>query len=216
MYFGDHPVKASKWGVHLEGQWRRHDELLKWQQLLLRPGVNYAIHPNVTLTLGYGYITTHRYGEYPISVPFPEHRVFQQAQVSHKIKKVGTSHRFRLEQRLLGEMGVLPGGDRILTGYRHENRFRYMYRALIPIRGKWGIALYDEIMFNFGQNIGANRFDQNRAYAAVTYNLPQRSRLEIGFMEQTLQQRNGRIIENNHTFQVAIFSTMPFFGKSAN
>jgi hypothetical protein len=27
-------------------------------------------------------------------------------------------------------------------------------------------------------------------------------------MEQTLQQRNGRVIENNHTLMVSIFSTL--------
>ena len=24
-YFGDHPIGGSKWGAHLEGQYRRHD-----------------------------------------------------------------------------------------------------------------------------------------------------------------------------------------------
>jgi len=29
-YFGDHPIGGSKWGVHLEGQWRRHDVAARW------------------------------------------------------------------------------------------------------------------------------------------------------------------------------------------
>ncbi len=196
--------------MHLEGQWRRHDVVTRWQQLLIRPAVNYAIHPNVTLTFGYGYIATSRYGEYPVGVPFPEHRVFQQAQVVHKVGKVNMSHRYRLEQRELGELAVAPNGDRQHTRWRHENRFRYMYRVMIPIKGKFSVALYDEFFLNFGKNVAANVFDQNRAYAALAYQLPKQSRLEVGFMEQTLQQRNGRIFENNHTLMVSIFSTMPF------
>jgi len=209
-YFGDHPIGSSRWGAHLEGQWRRHDVATQWQQLLIRPAVNYSIHPNITLTAGYGYIATSRYGDFPVGVPFPEHRVFQQAQVVQKLGKVNTLHRYRLEQRELGEVAAGPTGERRLTGWRHENRFRYMYRALIPLKGKWSIALYDEIFVNFGKNVAANTFDQNRAYAALAYILPKKSRLEIGFMEQSLQQRNGRIIENNHTLMVSIFSAMPF------
>jgi len=209
-YFGDHPIGDSKWGAHIEGQWRRHDFTARWQQLLLRPAVNYAVHPNIMLTIGYGYIATSRYGEFPVGVPFPEHRVFQQAQVVQKIGRVNTSHRYRLEQRELGELSVGPNGDRTVTRWRHENRFRYMYRVMIPIKGKWSVALYDEIFVNFGKNVANNVFDQNRAYAALAYNLPGKSRLEVGFMEQTLQQRSGRVIENNHTFMVSIFSSMPF------
>jgi hypothetical protein len=73
--FSDHPMRNTKWGLHLEGQWRRHDIVTKWQQLLIRPAVNYTIHPNITLTVGYGFIATSRYGEYPVSAAFPEHRV---------------------------------------------------------------------------------------------------------------------------------------------
>jgi hypothetical protein len=214
-YFGDHPIGETKWGAHLEVQWRRHDVVTQWQQLLVRPAVNYSIHPNITLTAGYGYIATSRYGDIPVGVPFPEHRVFEQAQVSQKIGKVNTTHRYRLEQRELGEMSVAPNGDRTLVNWRHENRFRYMYRLLIPLKGKWSLALYDEIFINFGKNVANNTFDQNRAYAAIGYNLPKNSRIEIGYMEQSLQQRSGRVIENNHTLMVSLYSAMPF-GRRKN
>lgn len=200
MYFGDHPVRDTKWGVHLEGQWRRHDVAANWQQLLFRPAVNYQIHPNVSLTAGYAFVDTHRYGAYPVNRAFLEHRVFQQAQVVNKVGKVTMSHRYRLEQRFLGQNNE----------WRHENRFRYMVRLQIPIRGKWSMALYGEPMINFGKNVGANVFDQNRLYAAAVYQAHKHARLELGYLEQTLQQRNGRIFENNHTFQVAIFSNLPF------
>lgn len=212
-YFGDHPIAGSRWGVHLEGQWRRHDVLPRSQQLLLRPAINFSLNPNVMLTFGYAWVNTSRYGDFPVGVPFPEHRVFQQAQVSHKVGKVAMSHRYRLEQRELGEMAGPPGGERTVTRWRHENRFRYLYRIGIPLKGRWGIALYDEFFLNFGKNVAANVFDQNRAYGAITYQLPKSSRLEVGFMEQTLQQRNGRIFENNHTLMVSIFSSMPFGRK---
>ncbi len=30
-------------------------------------------------------------------------------------------------------------------------------------------------------------------------------KVELGFMEQTLQHRNGRVIENNHTLMLSLF-----------
>jgi hypothetical protein len=215
MYFGDHPVRSSRWGVHLEGQWRRHDVAARWQQLLLRPGVNYTLNPNVMLTAGYGFIATHRYGEFPVAAPFPEHRLFQQAQVTHAVGRLGLLHRYRLEQRFLGEVGVLDSGERRLERWRHENRFRYMLRGTVPLRGtsieprSWYVALYNELFVNFGRNVAANVFDQNRAYAALGYRFGT-ERVEAGYMNQLVQQRNGRVFEVNHTLQVAVYSVLPF------
>lgn len=203
MYFGDHPISGSKWGVHLEGQWRRHDIVQNWQQLLLRPAVNYQMNANVMLTAGYGFIDTHRYGAFPVSRAFLEHRVFQQVQVANKIGKVNMTHRYRLEQRFLGQNNE----------WRHENRFRYMARVMVPLKGKWSLAIFAEPMINFGRNVGANVFDQNRAYVAAAYQMRKHARLEVGFMEQTILQRNGRNVENNHTFQLAVYSNLPFGQK---
>lgn len=215
MYFGDHPVgpASSKWGIHLEGQWRRHNVVTQWQQLLLRPGVNYEVSKNLMLTFGYGHVSTNRYGDFPTAVPFPEHRIFQQALLRQAVGKWAISHRYRLEERFLGEMRVLPGGERERVRWRHENRFRYMFRIMRPIKGPWGIAIYDEPFLNFGHNVAANVFDQNRAYVALTHTLGKSSRLELGYMNQIIQQRNGRIFENNHTLQLAIYSTKAFFRK---
>src|SRR3982751_5425452 len=62
-YFGDHPI-AGNWGIHLEGQYRRNLVITRWQQLLLRPGVNYQVSKLLLLTAGYGFIRSYPYGEY--------------------------------------------------------------------------------------------------------------------------------------------------------
>ena len=98
------------------------------------------------------------------------------------------------------------------TAWRFENRFRYMLRADIPISKKNYIGIYDEIMFNFGKNVAKNVFDQNRAYIAFGRNLGHQTKLELGYLEQTTQHRDGRVFEHNHTLQVAIYSKIPFFG----
>lgn len=202
MYFGDHGLGKSRFGVHWEGQWRRAELGRTWQQLLLRPALNFQLNKKVMLTGGYGFIDTHRYGDFPAREKFGEHRLYEQVQVTQRFLGLDWQNRLRLEQRhILG------------FAARYENRFRYMLRTNIPL--PWGdqryyLGLYNEVFYNFGKNVAFNVFDQNRAYVALGRQLPKQTRLEIGFMEQTLQQRNGRVFEHNHTLQVAIYSRLPF------
>ena len=208
MYFGDHKV-SEKWGVHLEGQLRRADIGTEQQQLLFRPAVNYHPYKNITLTTGYAYARTFRYGEFPAPNPFPEHRIYEQALIRQSFGPVALQHRYRLEQRWIG---VVPAGatQGQVSTWRTQDRFRYMFRADIPIKGRWSLGTYDELFVNFGRNLGPNVFDQNRAYAAVGYNTGKFGRLEIGYMNQILAQRNGNVLEFNHTAQIGFFSTFPF------
>jgi hypothetical protein len=43
-YIGRHRL-AKDWDLHLEGQWRRSDVILRWQQLLIRPALIYKHQP---------------------------------------------------------------------------------------------------------------------------------------------------------------------------
>jgi hypothetical protein len=98
MYFGDHPIGQSRWGVHLEGQWRRHEGFNRWQQLLLRPGVNFEVNKLLLLTGGYAFINSYPYGQFPtLAKATPEHRVWEQALLRYKTGKLSWSTRLRFE-----------------------------------------------------------------------------------------------------------------------
>jgi hypothetical protein len=58
-----------------------------------------------------------------------------------------------------------------------------------------------------------NYFDQNRAFIGLGRQLSPATKLEIGFMEQTVQRRGGIVWENNHTVAVWLMSKWPFGGK---
>src|SRR5690349_21574039 len=97
-YFGDHPISESKWGIHLEGQIRRHDVAAKWQQLLLRPGVNFEASKKVMLTAGYAFVRSSVYSEYATPSPVsPEHRFWQQAWIRYRTGRTSWSTRIRFE-----------------------------------------------------------------------------------------------------------------------
>ena len=210
VYSGDHRI-AGRWGLHLEGQLRRHDVLLRPQQVLVRPAVNYQLKPSIMLSAGYAYVTTHRYGEYPVQAPFPEHRIYQQAIIQHRTKGLDFQHRLRTEQRWLGQSLISPSGELEDRTWRYQNRFRYMIRLAVPLKTSgWYFATYDELFLNYAPRHGARIFDQNRVFAGIGRVIARETRLEFGYMQQTLLQRNARVLELNHTIQVGVFSRLPF------
>jgi hypothetical protein len=217
MYFGDHPVKGGPWGIHFDGQWRRQGIGEKWQQLLLRPGVNYDLNSKVQVSGGYAFIKTHRYGEFPAEFVTPEHRLWEQVLVKHTAGRARLSHRFRVDQRFVGVKGRDQAGNVQLEQYSYRNRFRYFVKAVVPFSERpdyrYFLSLYNEVMFNWGRNVQNNTFDQNRAYIALGRRLPGFGNIEIGYLQQTVQQGNGRIFEFNHTLQVGLFSVLPFGGS---
>ena len=215
-YVGDHAIAGSPWGLHLEVQNRRADSGRDWQQLLLRPGVNYALHPNLSFSAGWAYVKTYPYGDHPAVHAFPENRAWEQVVYTGKALGLEWQNRLRLEQRWIGEMkNTSTGWD--VNRWRYENRIRYMLRTTVPLteNKKTYLALWDEVFVNFGSNVAGNTFDQNRAFAGVGRKLTDPTRVELGFMEQTLQRRHAssatpQVWENNHTITLWVISKWPF------
>ena len=214
MYFGDHPV-YKKWGVHLEGQLRRADGFQSPQQLLLRTGINYQLLPQSFVTLGYCWVNTYPYGAFPSKSIFPENRIWEQFQTKNSLGRVEWVSRFRLEQRWIkaptqGVDGSWAPGNPIFS-----NRFRSLQRFSIPLKGtkiedhSWYISCYDELFVQFGKNVGANVFDQNRAYVAIGTKIPKLGRVEIGYLNQLIVKSNGINVESNNTFQLGISFNLP-------
>ena len=215
-YVGDHPFTAeSPWGLHLEMQNRRSDFGDEWQQLLVRPGVNYQISPTLSASAGWAYVRTYPYGDFPVVTEFPEHRAWQQLQHQFRFLGLEWTQRLRLEQRWIGEMALTPGSTESydFANWRYENRLRYLLRTNIPLgeNGKTYLTLWDEVFFNFGSNVSGNDFDQNRAFIGIGRKLTANTRLEMGYMEQTVRRRGGQIREDNHTLTVWLSSKAPLF-----
>jgi hypothetical protein len=204
-YFGTFKL-SNKVGLHTEYQFRRTHLITDWQQSLLRVGLNYTVHPAVLLRVGYGWIETFPYGEFPLNgygKQFTEHRIFQMAQLSQKIGKVDFSHRFMLEQRFVGKYASADATREAEFPLLH--RMRYMVRMQIPLKGTEVqdktpyLAVYDEVFVGFGEYVNANVFDQNRIGVLLGYRFNKTFRLEGGYLNQTLQY--GRLINGKNGFQ---------------
>jgi hypothetical protein len=111
-------------------------------------------------------------------------------------------HRFRLEQRWLGKTD--PEDNKKIKSWTYLNRIRYLFRFQYPLQilmpsGKLYAAAYDEIFIGFGNNIGANVFDQNRLGLLLGFNFDEKISIEGGFLSQILQQ--GALINGRSVFQ---------------
>lgn len=203
-------IKLDKnWSLHAEYQWRRENGLKNWQQSLLRIGVNRKLHENVTAHLGYAWIETFTYGDFPIAAAgtFPEHRIYEQISFKQPIKKWTLTHRFRIEQRWLGR--VQPGTHRTIEAWTFLHRFRYQLKTQFNFSPKWYAVAADEIFIGAGKNVGINIFDQNRIFLTAGYKLNQTVSIEAGYFNQTLQQgrriNNKTIMQSNNGINVALF-----------
>lgn len=204
-FFGTFKL-SEKLGLHTEYQWRRNNLITDWQQSLLRVGVNYSLNPRVLFRVGYSWIETFPYGEYPINGlgrDFTEHRIFEMVQLSHKEGIVNFSHRFMLEQRFVGVYS--SANETSENEFPLLNRLRYLFRVQVPLIGSEikdktaYIAFYDEIFIGFGKNVNANVFDQNRVGALLGYRFNKNVRIEGGYLNQIIQF--GRLINGQNVFQ---------------
>jgi len=205
-YSGEHQVNGA-WGVHFDAQYRRADLGTEWQQYQIRPALNYRWSPKLQLTAGYAYTRAYPYGDFPVRAGFPEHRIYQQALVNTRAGKFALQQRFRLEQRFIR----YPNGSGSFT---YQNRFRWLSRVEVPItkgadgQASWYLPIWDEILIGIAPNYGARPFDQNRFFAGVG-----RShagvKVEVGYLNQFIGQRNGRVYEFNNTVFFAIISNRP-------
>lgn len=221
MYFGDHPI-SSAWAIHLEGQYRREDLGQRWEQFLVRPGIDYDLGHGLSMLVAYTYLRDYPFergslGDVTTTGPQPEHRILEEFKVTHKLfrrgeKTVKLSHRFRAEQRFEGTSTEYVG----TTAWDFSERARYRLTANIPLGWSTAgarpdyISVYNEIFVNFGPHGGSHAFNQNRSYGAIGWNLDKNFQLEAGYLHQYMPTPNGIVGEHNNALQLTISSTAPF------
>ena len=186
MYFFNGKFKNSSFGIQGDVQYRNFNLGGDLEQLLIRTGLTYTPkNTNVILTLGIAKITTGEIGEGENT--FNENRLYQEIALPQKIgERFYLNHRFRYEQRFIDDQDF-------------RTRFRYNLFLYVALKKKTidnntlYLALYNEIFINGESNIGNNRsvgvFDRNRFYSGLGYGLTDKLRLQLGFMNQSVETR---------------------------
>ncbi|MBK7483227.1 MAG: DUF2490 domain-containing protein [Flavobacteriales bacterium] len=215
-HWGDHRV-SDHWGIHTEAHWRRADMGLHWQQMLVRPAVNYHLSDQVMFTLGYSYYRNYPYGTFPTAFPSWEHQAYQQVQLNQPIGRLRISHRFRMEERFIAQLNASENdpfaGE--LDRYGYQNRFRYRAWFTVPLSkrdrtgaGVFTANLYDELFLNFGDPQRLDLMNQNRISALLGYQATASMQVIAGYLHQNLQRPGAAagadLMEVNSTLHMVV------------
>lgn len=211
-YFGNFRIH-EKWAIHFDGQARIDEGLGQARQILLRPGLQYVFNPKMNLTLGYAYISSY----VPALDAFaPEHRIWEQFIYRHRNDRYDMTHRFRLEQRFVAAKRRNGDGVVETADWQYGNRIRYFNRTLFPLKAKltselpFYLAAQNEVFINFAnQQINPNAFDQNRLLLAIGVVHKNRTRYEIGYMNQFLNAFNANR-RMNHILHFSVLQNLDF------
>lgn len=199
---------SAKTSIHSDIQLRSTDKIKHTQTLLLRAGLNVHLKKNIIVTAGYAFINNRRTIS-NVSGFAPEHRIWEQLVINHKLKNISVSHRFRLEQRFIAKSIVVNNElENDVSAY--ANRFRYFIRNILPFKKQTSFqkgvfaALQNEVFVNVGNasDVNGKFLDQNRLYLAAGYRISPKADIEIGYMNQYVSGRND-VFTNNHIVQLA-------------
>lgn len=215
-YIGDYRF-AQHWSLHNEAHIRRNNGIKNWQQLLIRPAINYHFNPDIMFTLGYSNYHTYPYGLQPVVTVIPEHHTFEQLQFKHLlVGKIEITHRYRLEQRFQGQAVKQDNNNYDIEKFLFWNRFRYKVTAQMPLK-KWEgtekmlfVNIYDEIFINFGENIGYNVLDQNRLSINAGYKFNKNGNIQLGYLYQIIEKKDGIHFEHNNTLVTTLTYNLDF------
>jgi hypothetical protein len=211
VYAGDHPI-AARVGVVFDAQLRLTEDGDRLRQLLVRPGMSFAVSPLLKLSAGYALLGSRDEENDPLTPRRPEHRLWAGALVSHDVGPVILSHRAKIEHRWLSGMRVDSAGNAAGEVWVHAERARYQLRAALPLTRRAGghdvyVAGSEEMFASFGGYAGSMAFDQNRATVALGIRAAPAVRVELGYMLQSSAGDDGRFTERNHTVQLNVVSS---------
>lgn len=163
-------------------------------QLLLRGAVGWKLSPSATLYQGYAHVVTAIEDGRDLN----EERSFQQLSLALG-KPLGgeLSSRTRLEQRWRSN-----GGD---MGWRLREMLRYEHPLKPGSDAVNGLAWTEAfVAFNDTDWGARSGFDQLRTFVGAEVGLPGASTLEVGYLNQTINQTAGRT-RMNHAASVTLW-----------
>lgn len=185
----DPSLKPFRWLMEVQPRSREEGE--EMDQLLIRPGIGYAVTDHSSVWLGYAHV-----------INFPaagdnihEDRFWQQYMWKGQTPIGEFTSRSRFEQRWQTNGGETGG------------RFRQMFKLSWPLPFYQSVSLvgWDEFFVHLNDtNWGARQgFDQNRGFAGVGYRVLPPVLVEIGYMNQYINR--STIDSLNHILSLNLF-----------
>lgn len=141
---------------------------------IVRPGIGFDVARGVSVFAGYAWVPS--VGDATEGELLNEHRIWEQALLTGKVKEIALGFRPRLEQRF--EQGEAQIGHRL----------RLWGRAGVPLRGSVSLSVTDEVFLGFNKTEWTKQgFDQNRLFVGPALGTDF-GRVEFGYMNVYLDR----------------------------
>jgi hypothetical protein len=202
---------TSKFGIWTDLHYRSINDFIKEpHQGMLRGALIGYINDNLRVMGGYTFV--YNYSNSKREFSQIEHRPWQQIFLRTHYNRMLTIQMLRLEQRYLQVISKGKATDEFI----YTNRIRYNYLFVIPFSHK-GIAtgtlsgvLNNEVFINFGKNVRANIFDQNRFFAGFAYQFNKQTAIHVGYMNILQQLQTGNDLVKSNCIRIFLFQNLDF------
>ena len=189
--FGFVDPALKRWRWWMEAQPRTRESGSEVDQLLIRPGIGYALSDRSTVWIGYAHVTN-----YPVvGETIQENRIWQQYMWSGPTPIGAFTSRTRFEQRWQDN-----GDD---TGGRFRQFFKFNWP--FSFHPAASFVVWDEVFVHLNTtDWGARQgFDQNRGFAGIGYRLHPAILTEVGYINQYINTSNTDRM--NHILSLNLF-----------
>lgn len=212
LWFGFvHQGRVHKhWGYWAEVQHRTKNQFASNLHTdIFRFGATYFATTDLRITVGYAAIL-HFPSLTNQAFVRPEHRPWQQIFYiyTNNKKNVRLTQYLRVEERFLRK----TAGEILADGYIFRQRFRYSAMVVVLFnkkefkQGSVGLVLNNEVFINAYSSDKVKAFDQNRAFAGLSYNLTNALQLHLGYLNIFAFTPKGN--EMVHGLRLAAFHTL--------
>jgi len=180
-----------------EFNFRRTNFLKDWEQIVIRPYLQYKIEKSLTVATGYSYIQNYNYATFSSPIDFKENNLWQQLLIKQYFTHFDLSHRIRFEERFRQTIGLVDQNT-IITGTDYSGRLRYRFIINVPVLKKQDISLllYDEAFLDFEQQLQPVKLDQNWMFIGFQFRESKHITIKSGYHNINIP-RTGKTITNH-------------------
>ena len=201
----------EKWSLNSEIQERQFYQPTAQHQLVFRTNLERKLIGDWNASVGMTYFLQNPNNPTSESnLTVPELRPDIGFGNKQKLGIVTINHHYKAEARFFHDVE----NNRLVGGYRFSN-FRLRYQVGLDFliwkneREQVFVAkIKDEIMFNVGNKMVKNTFDQNRIYLAINYKINNSYAVELGYMNWFQQLKSGTDFYNRDILRFSIFHSM--------
>jgi len=192
---------SSKISILNDIQERNFVRPLKQSQFYIRSQFSYQLKKNWTVNTGIAYYRSSPSNPYSLSkLVLPEIRLNQDLSYKIHLNSVNLSNRLRLEERFIHK----SLNDSLINGSNFKTRLSYTFyfeyylskkRDLhgLMLKASDGIYVYTN-----------KRFDQNRFYTGLSYQLENNLSLELGYIKSYQQLSSGHVYYNRNMASLTV------------